>query len=179
MAKKSTFRQELFAREYVIDLNGTRAAIAAGYSEATAAAQASRLLTKSKVQRLITQLNAARAAKCEMTALQADQELESLVRANMKDFGNPSSLDMDSLTREQAAAIQELSEDTTGGSGDGERKLVLRTKLKLVDKLKALDLWYRRRGLITDKADLNLSGDEKLIAALTAGRKRLSGDAGV
>lgn len=36
--------QEKFCHEYVVDYNGTKAAIRAGYSEKTAAAQASRLL---------------------------------------------------------------------------------------------------------------------------------------
>lgn len=174
MAKKSAIRQELFAREYVIDLNGTRAAIAAGYSEKGADVTGSRLLDNPRVQRIITRLISARAAKAEMSALQIDQELERLVRANMKDYGNPSSLDMDSITREQAAAIQEWSEDTTGGSGDGERKLILRTRLKLTDKLRAIELLYRRRGLITDKSNVSVTGDAELVAALAAGRKRLA-----
>ncbi|WP_198585325.1 terminase small subunit, partial [Escherichia coli] len=39
---KLTDKQELFAREYLKDLNGTQAAIRAGYSEKTANEQASR-----------------------------------------------------------------------------------------------------------------------------------------
>ena len=148
----------MFAREYVIDLNATRSAIAAGYSEATAESAGSRLLSNVKVKRQIDDLLSKRAAKAELSALQIDQELECLVRANMKDYGNPSALDIESLTREQAAAIQEWTEDTTGGSGDGERKLVLRTRLKLTDKLRAIELLYRRRGLITDKSNVNVTG---------------------
>jgi phage terminase small subunit len=34
--KKKELREQLFAREYLVDLNGTRAAIAAGYSSKTA-----------------------------------------------------------------------------------------------------------------------------------------------
>ncbi len=41
--------KERFALEYSKDFNGTRAAIAAGYSKRTATAQASRLLTQVKV----------------------------------------------------------------------------------------------------------------------------------
>ena len=42
--------RERFVREYLIDRNGTQAAIRAGYSPKTAAAQASRLLKDVKVQ---------------------------------------------------------------------------------------------------------------------------------
>jgi phage terminase small subunit len=47
---KATFAGERFAREYLLDLNGTRAAIAVGYSSKTAA-QASRTLRNVKVGR--------------------------------------------------------------------------------------------------------------------------------
>lgn len=43
-------RERLFVREYLVDLNGTRAAIRAGYSEKSAASQASRLLRKPEVR---------------------------------------------------------------------------------------------------------------------------------
>lgn len=42
-------KQKLFCREYVKDYNGTQAAIRAGYSEKTAAVQASRLLKKPEI----------------------------------------------------------------------------------------------------------------------------------
>ena len=53
---KSHFRREHFAREYLLDLNGTRAAIAVGYSPKTAAQAASRMLRKAKVRALLAQL---------------------------------------------------------------------------------------------------------------------------
>ena len=53
---KSHFRREHFAREYSLDLNGTRAAIAVGYSPKTAAQAASRMLRKVKVRVLLKEL---------------------------------------------------------------------------------------------------------------------------
>ncbi len=53
MSKKAenglTEQQEKFCREYVLDYNGTQAAIRAGYSEKTARSQASRLLTNDDI----------------------------------------------------------------------------------------------------------------------------------
>lgn len=49
--KVLTDQQRLFVREYMIDLNGTQAAIRAGYAEKTAASRASRLLRDSKIRR--------------------------------------------------------------------------------------------------------------------------------
>ena len=45
-----TEKQQRFCQEYLIDLNGTQAAIRAGYSKKTADMQASRMLTKDKIK---------------------------------------------------------------------------------------------------------------------------------
>lgn len=50
LGKKLTARERAFVRQYLVDLNGTQAAIRVGYSEKTAASQASRLLRKPDVQ---------------------------------------------------------------------------------------------------------------------------------
>lgn len=56
MEKKLTGREAAFAREYVLDHNGARAAIRAGYAEKNAAVQASRMLKKERVRGRIAQL---------------------------------------------------------------------------------------------------------------------------
>lgn len=63
-----TAKQRCFVEEYLVDLNATQAAIRAGYSEKTAEAQASRLLTKVNVQELIDELMAERSQRTEITA---------------------------------------------------------------------------------------------------------------
>ena len=55
-AAKLTAKQEIFCKEYLIDLNGTQAAIRAGYSEKTAEQQASRMLLNVKVQNRVSEL---------------------------------------------------------------------------------------------------------------------------
>ena len=45
-----TPKQKLFVKEYLVDLNATRAAISAGYSEKTACEQGSRLLRNVQIQ---------------------------------------------------------------------------------------------------------------------------------
>lgn len=156
----------MFAREYVIDLNGTRAALAAGYSEATASEQASRLLKNCRVQRIIGQLQSKRASKLELKAENVVEELRRLAFSNMSDYmeideeGKPKGLNLANLTRDQAAAIQEISEDATGGSGDGERRLIIRTKFKLADKRGSLELLGRHLGMFQD--NLKVTGLEGL-----------------
>jgi phage terminase small subunit len=53
-------QQEEFLREYLVDWNATRAAIAAGYSQRTAAQQGSRLLKSVKIRGRLAQLQARR-----------------------------------------------------------------------------------------------------------------------
>ena len=50
-------KQKQFCEEYIIDLNGTQAAIRAGYSEKTANRIASELLSKLDIQEYICELN--------------------------------------------------------------------------------------------------------------------------
>ncbi|HBA6625405.1 terminase small subunit [Escherichia coli] len=79
---KLTDKQELFAREYLKDLNGTQAAIRAGYSEKTANEQASRLLANVNVQKFVAELKSARV---EQTGIDAAYVLRRLVEIDQMD----------------------------------------------------------------------------------------------
>ncbi len=76
-----TPKQEAFVREYLIDLNATQAAIRAGYSEATASEQGSRLLGNVKVAEAIALAKAERAEKCDIDALWVLREAKDLYQA--------------------------------------------------------------------------------------------------
>lgn len=76
-----TPKQEAFVREYLIDLNATQAAIRAGYSEATASEQGSRLLGNVKVAAAIADGKAERADKCGIDALWVLREAKSTYQA--------------------------------------------------------------------------------------------------
>ena len=65
-AAKLTAKQERFCQEYLIDLNGTQAAIRAGYSEKTAEQQASRMLLNVKVQNRVSELKEVRNAQLDV-----------------------------------------------------------------------------------------------------------------
>lgn len=65
---KLTDKQEMFIKEYLVDLNATQAAIRAGYSEKTANAQGSRLLANVNIRAHIEEAQAKRAEKLELDA---------------------------------------------------------------------------------------------------------------
>lgn len=74
-----TPKKELFAKEYLVDLNGTQAAIRAGYSEKTANEQASRLLADVSVQKLIQYGVKERAAKVDISAEYVLQTIKNTI----------------------------------------------------------------------------------------------------
>lgn len=68
MAELQNAKHELFANEYIIDLNGNQAAIRAGYSEKTARIQASKLLSNPNISARIEELKAERMQRVEVEA---------------------------------------------------------------------------------------------------------------
>jgi phage terminase small subunit len=171
-----TPKQSLFVAEYLIDLNATRAAKSAGYSDKTAYSQGQRLLNNVEVAAVIAEKTKKRMDKLEITADRVLKELAALGFSNMGDYmevtedGKGFDFAFGNLTREQMAAIQEITVDTTGGANDGERRLVLRNKFKLGDKRGSLELLGKHLQLFTDK--LEISGSLNLADAIAEARKR-------
>lgn len=74
---KLTDKQELFCREYLIDLNATQAAIRAGYSKKTAREIAAQNLAKLNIQKQIQELMSERN---ERNKIDADYVLRQAVK---------------------------------------------------------------------------------------------------
>lgn len=72
---KLTPRQQRFVDEYLIDLNGTQAAIRAGYSHRSAAEQSARLLAKVSIAHAVAAAMAARSARTGVTQDRVVREL--------------------------------------------------------------------------------------------------------
>jgi phage terminase small subunit len=90
MTAKLTAKQEMFCREYLIDLNATQAAIRAGYSKDTANVIGCENLTKPNIQEYIHILVEERKKRVEITA---DDVLADVLE-----------------TRKQAAELDRLAE---------------------------------------------------------------------
>jgi phage terminase small subunit len=170
-------KQRLFVKEYLADLNATAAAIRSGYSAKNAGKIGPAMLGNSRISVEIQSQMDKRSQRTEIKADNVLQEIAKLAFSNMLDYMAANSegqmdIDLSRLTREQAAAIQEITVDTTGGSGDGERRKVLRTKFKLADKGLNLERLGRHLKLFTDK--IEVSTDSAIIARLVEGRKRVA-----
>jgi phage terminase small subunit len=171
-----TKRQERFCREYIIDMNGKEAAIRAGYKRDNAKVIASNLLAQPEVRFLVAKLVEQTFQRLDMTAQRVLFELSCIAFSNAADFtivgpdGEPL-LDMSKMSREQMAAIAEYTEDATGGQNDGERRLIVRRKIKLHDKVAALGLLGKHFKLFVEKHEHGFT--DNVIEKLREGRQRL------
>lgn len=162
-----TLKQRSFVREYLIDLNATKAATRAGYSAKTAASQGERLLRNVEIQRAVS---AAMKLRADRTDITADRVLKELAKIGFADIrkaikwqgslvteeDNPDGGDTlviknvvtnnvqlvssDDIDDETAAAISEISQNSNGG-----------IKLKLHDKRAALVDIGKHLGMFVEK----------------------------
>ena len=135
----------LFAQEYIVDLNATRAAIRAGYTERHAAVTASKLLRNTNVEYWIDEAQELKARSRNITVDRVLEEYRRIAFAQTTDMttlkgGYVQIKDTDSLTTEQKSAISQIRQKK-----DGE------LEVKFYDKLKALDSLAKYLGLFSDK----------------------------
>lgn len=135
MDKQLPPRQEEFIRQYVIDKNGTQAAIRAGYSEKTANEQASRLLAnvniRQRVDELLAQVNENAVKKAE---LNKDWIIEQLI---------------------DNALIAKAAEPVL----DAEGNPIGEYKANISASNKALELLGKEIGMFIDKSERGKPGD--------------------
>ena len=176
MARNNS-RHDRFCREYLTDLNGTRAAIAAGYAKKSAKVTASQLLTNPNVQAFLAKLTKKHADKLDLDAEKVLAELSRVGFSNILDYlkitdEGDAYVDLSRLTREKAGAVLEITVDEyTEGRGKDARK-VKRTKFKLADKIRALELLGKYLKLFTERVEV--TGLAGLADAIAEARKRVS-----
>lgn len=141
-----TEKQKKFCDEYLVDMNATQAAIRAGYSERTAKAQGSRLLTnvnvKAYLDMMIEEVHTEKIADAE----EVMKYLTSVLRGE---------------ECEEVVVVE--------GRGDGMSVATTVTKdISAKDRLKAAELLGKRYSLFNEKVDINgaipvvIGGDDGL-----------------
>jgi phage terminase small subunit len=170
-------KQKMFCREFLRDFNGAQAAIRSGYSQKTARSIAHELLTKPDVQQYVQALAIQLNEKTDNQIERIVAELQLVAFGTIKDvaeWGSDGVYAKDSsLLREEARIIAEVSETSSERGGS-------RVKIKLHDKLKALELLGRYHKIFTDKVEHTGKDDTNLLAGIIGainGSER-SGDQG-
>lgn len=174
-------KQRRFIEEYLVDLNARQAAIRAGYSPRTAEVQGCRLLSNAKIAAAVAEAQRERSRRTEITADLVLTELAKLGFANMQDYmragpdGDPY-LDFSELTRDQAAALVEVTvEDFKDGRGEDARA-VRRVKFKLADKRAALVDIGKHLGMFKERLEHSGPGGGPLTFTFELDNARDSGD---
>ena len=154
-----TKKQKIFADEYLIDLNATRAyrvAYPSVKKNEVAAVNGSKLLRNTKIQEYISERMQERQLRTEVTQDMVVKELAAIAFSRATDYaavkgGAVCIKDTDSLTDDQIRAIAGIKEGANG------------IEVKLNDKEKALELLGRHLGMWNDKLDINaLALDDSL-----------------
>ena len=124
-------RQKRFCDEYLIDLNGTQAAIRAGYTPNSARTNAAKMLAKDNISAYIA------------------AELERLHNEKTADIQEIMEYLTSVLRGEQTESILCLD-------GDG-KQVIAEIAVSARERLRAAELLGKRYGLFSDKFDLSLT----------------------
>ncbi len=175
--KRLTAMQRLFAMEYIVDLNATRAAIRAGYSEKSASSQAHALMQNPIV---LAEIDRQKKERLDRIRLDADKLLVRLFEeadADVADlFEDDGSLkavkDWPPIWRKGlVAGIDSEALYEKNADGNKEQVGVIR-KLKLSDRTKRLELIGRHTivGAWKDKVEHDLTDPAKEFVQQISGR---------
>jgi phage terminase small subunit len=149
--------QCLFIEAYLIHMNATKAAIAAGFSERSANNQGTRLMANDAIRAEIEARLASTLDRYAVTSERTIREMAKIAYGNIGDYisiqdDGGTIIDLTTTTRDQLAALNSIDvEEYTDGRGN-EARGVKRIKIKLSDKRRALmDLAKIQRLLPADR----------------------------
>lgn len=161
---KLNAKQRKFVREYLLDLNATQAAIRAGYSRRTAGSQAHELLKNLEIKKAIQKGMDKAAARYDISKERILKELAIIAYSDLKhhldidpDTGAIRAKGFGEMPGETSRALKSIKEDRViKEDADGHKVTVFdKIRFELHDKLKALELLGKHRGMFADKVDLS------------------------
>ncbi len=155
--KELPLQQQRFVEEYLIDNIGTKAAMRAGYSVATAKNAASRMLADPRVKAAIAEAQQARADRMGITQDRVLQELAKIAFSNLTDYisedeNGDVQIDIKNLEKDKAAGL--LSEAILSKNKYGSSKTI---KIKQADKVAAIIALGKHLGMFKEQVDHNVN----------------------
>jgi len=167
LLEQLTEKQKKFCREYIYDWNGTRAAIAAGYSEKTAAITAHENIRKPNIQQYIKEIQEDLEKEAGISRLKVLNEYAKIAFTTIAFMHNTwvELKDFEALTDEQKACIESIETKTIKKTLAGDVAIDILTeyvKIKLFSKEKALENICKMLGYnAASQMDIT-SGGEKI-----------------
>lgn len=179
MAQKSSDlspKEQVFVREYLAHGNASKAAVAAGYSAATASVTGSKLLRKAKVSAELANLRKKLLSKLEISAERVLQGLAELAffdpRKMFNDDGSMKRVtELDDATVHALAGMDVEKLFKHFGKGQAEEIGTI-TKIRLADRGLNLERLGRHFKLFTDK--LQIDDPAGILERLRKGRERVA-----
>lgn len=146
-----TAKEKRFCEEYLFDLNATKAAIRAGYSQKSAGNIGCENLKKPHIRARIEKLEAERSKRLGITADRVLDELAKIGFVKATDVINGSTGEVrEDAAPEDLACISSIKVKVIP-TEDGN---IIEREVKLVDKNKSLELLGKHIGLFTDNVKL-------------------------
>lgn len=159
-----TPKQQRFVDEYLIDLNGTQAAIRAGYSKKTARQIAEENLSKPYIAAAVQQAMSRRELRTEVTQDMVLREYAKLAFLDPRRFydENGNLIPVHELPADVAAALagMEIATSRTGKDVEGIPEYEDIKKIKFIDKKGALDSVARHLGMFIDRSEVKVTTHE-------------------
>lgn len=166
-----TPKQEMFCREFLIDLNGTQAAIRAGYSAKTANRIATEILSKPDIKRRIEELKQQRQEVIGVDASYVLQRLIDIDQMDARDILNDDGsvkpiYDWPDVWRQSISGVDLME------ISNSENVAATLKKIKWPDKIKNLELLGRHVSVAAFKDRVELSGNVGLAERMKKARER-------
>ena len=163
-----TTKQKLFVKEYLIDFNGAQAAIRAGYSKKTAKQIATENLAKPYLLQALQKEVDSKVKGIDELSQRIVDELKKVAFADIKDYlhFNKDGVSFHDSDEVDGTTISEVSSaETRTKEKDKQETVRVNLKLKLHDKMKALELLGRYKTLFTDKHEVEIKSFEDYLKA--------------
>lgn len=147
-----TGKQEQFCNEYLVDFNGTQAAIRAKYSEHTAYSIAWENLRKPEIAARIEELKAEQLEMLGVTPFSILRSLACIANGDLRNLFTADGNLVDPKDWDDATAMAVQSVDTvTAAKGGGHVEYT--RKIKMYDRQRALELLGKHANLFVEKIE--------------------------
>jgi phage terminase small subunit len=168
------FQRQARKDQFVVEMianggNATKAAIACGVKESSARTTGMVLCRDKEVQAAIEDTHQRHREAAAITSQSVLSEIARIAGSDLRELlGSDGQVDISTLSSRQSSAIAEL---VTTESADSDGNVTTKRRVKLHDKLRALEMLAKYLKLLTDRVEVE--GLDKLADEMKKARERV------